>query len=136
MAQLIDHTILLITEAALVGERARSPDEFGACSVLQTALDQAKDIYVFMSSGTGLYMDMSSGYSYHMQRALDLINCNKLGGTKSSLFRRIVSLQPAIPYISVPTGKSPISKQLAKVEIEKSFVEGLSLSTPQSTITS
>ena len=39
MAQLIDHTILLITEAALAGERARSPDEFGACSVLQTALD-------------------------------------------------------------------------------------------------
>ena len=43
-AQLIDHTTLLIKDAALAGERARSPDEFGACSVLQTGLDQAKDI--------------------------------------------------------------------------------------------
>ena len=90
----------LLTEAAIACKRARSPDAFGACEALQTALDQDKDIYLFMSSGTGLLMDMSSGYSYQMQRTLDLTSCNKFGGAKGSLFRRLVFLQPAIPFVS------------------------------------
>ena len=59
MAQLIDHTIFLITEAALHGKRARSPDAHGACEVIKMALEQQKDKYLFFSSGTGLLIDMS-----------------------------------------------------------------------------
>ena len=93
MARMVDHTIYLITEAAMKGKKARSPDEFGACSVLQGSLDHDKDIHLFLSSSKGLIMDQSSGYSYQMQRSLDLSSSHKLGGSKGSLFRRIGRLQ-------------------------------------------
>ena len=109
-AKMIDHTIHIITDAALSGERARSSDEFGAVTVLQMAMDQSKDIILFLYSGTGLYMDMSSGYSYRIQRALDLINCNRLGGTNESSFRRIIFPAPTTPFVSLPNSKSPLSE--------------------------
>ena len=86
------------------------------------AVEQQKDIYLFLSSGTGLLMDLAGGYNYQMQKALDLTNCNKFGGAKGGLLRRIIFLQPAIPSIKVPSSKTPLKEKLAKVEIEKANV--------------
>ena len=102
-AQLLTHTVWLIADAAEKGVKPRSPDEHGACSVLQMAYDKGKEIHLFISSGSGLISDQASGTSYQMQRGLNLISSEKLGKGKSSAFKRIVFLQPAIPSIPMPT---------------------------------
>ena len=102
MAQLIDLTIFKITQAVLVNKRARCSDAHGCCEVIQQAIEKQKEIYLFLSSDTGLVIDQSGGYSYQMQRAIDLINCKSFGGARNGMFRRIVFLTPAIPAIQLP----------------------------------
>jgi len=92
MGQLIDLTIFKIVQAALSEKRARCNDEHGACEVIQQAIEKQKEIYLFLSSGTGLVIDQSGGYSYQIQRALDLVNCKSFGGARNGMFRRIIFL--------------------------------------------
>ena len=78
-AQLLTHTVWMLADAAENDVKPRSPDEHGACSVLQIAYDKGKDIHIFISSGSGLISDQASGTSYQMQRGLNLISSDKLG---------------------------------------------------------
>ena len=117
-AQLLTHTVWLIADAAEKGVKPRSPDEHQACSVLQMAYDKGKEIHLFISSGSGLISDQASGTSYQMQRGLNLSSSEKLGKGKSSVFKRIVFLQPAIPSIPMPTEKTEMKERLAMLEIE------------------
>jgi len=120
MGQLIDLTIFKIVQAALSEKRARCNDEHGACEVIQQAIEKQKEIYLFLSSGTGLVIDQSGGYSYQLQRALNLVNCKSFGGARNGMFRRIIFLAPAIPFIQLPKSDSPLKEMMAKVEVEKS----------------
>ena len=61
MGQLIDLTIFNIVQAVLNEKRARCNDEHGACEVIQQAIEKQKEIYLFLSSGTGLVIDQSGG---------------------------------------------------------------------------
>ena len=119
-AQLLTHTMWILADAAENDVKPRSPDEHGACSVLQIAYDKGKDIHIFISSGSGLISDQASGTSYQMQRGLNLISSDKLGKGKSNQFKRIIFLQPAIPSIPMPTVQTGIKEKLAMVEIEMS----------------
>ena len=119
-AQLLTHTIWMLADSAENDVKPRSPDEHGACSVLQIAYEKGKDIHIFISSGSGLISDQAAGTSYQMQRGLNLISNEKLGKCKSNLFKRIIFLQPAIPSIPMPTVQTSIKEKLAMIEIEMS----------------
>ena len=119
-AQLLTHTIWMLADAAECDVKPRSPDEHGACSVLQLAYEKGKDIHIFIASGTGLVSDQAAGTSYQMQRGLRLISNDKLGKGKSNLFKRLIFLQPAIPSILYPTEDTCTKEKLAMMEIEMS----------------
>jgi hypothetical protein len=77
VAHLLTHSVWMVADAAEKGVKPRSLDEQGACSALQLAIDNGKEIHLFISSGSGLISDQASGTSYQMQRGLDLISSGK-----------------------------------------------------------
>jgi hypothetical protein len=119
-AQLLTHTIWLLADAADCEVRPRSPDEHGACTVVQLTYEKGKEIHIFIASGTGLVSDQAARTSYQMQRGLRLISNDKLGKGKSNLFKRLSFLQPAIPSIPYPTADTSTKEKLAMMEIEMS----------------
>jgi hypothetical protein len=119
-AQLLTHTIWMLADAAESNVKPRSADEFGAASALQVAYEREKEIHIFLTSGTGLVSDQAAGTSYQMQRGLRLISDDKLGRGKSSLFKRLIFLQPAIPSIDFAKEDTSIKDKLAIYEIEMS----------------
>ena len=94
---LLDHTIFMVSQATINDTPPRSNDQFGPVHTLEEAIRLEKDIHVFLASGTGLILEGSSGYTYQMQRALDLIAFKSLGTDKSSPFKRVVFIQPTTP---------------------------------------
>jgi hypothetical protein len=108
----------MISDAANKEVKPRSSDEHGACSVMQMAIDKGKEIHIFISSGSGLISDQASGTSYQMTRGRNLISSDKLGKGKTSVFKRIIFLPPAIPSIPYPTERTMMKERLAMLDIE------------------
>ena len=100
--------------------RPRSPDEHGACTVLQLAYEKGKEIHIFIASGTGLASDQAAGTSYQMQHGLRLISNDRLGKGKGNLFIRMIFLKPAIPSIPYPAADTCTREKVAMMEIELS----------------
>ena len=70
------------------------------------------------SSGTSLILEGPAGYTYSMQRGLDLLSCKSFGIGKHNLFRRIVFPQPVINNISRPTNRPTLKQLMAHLSIE------------------
>ena len=77
-------------------------------------------MHLFTCSGSGLISDQPSGTSFQMQRGLNLISSDKLGKGKTSVFKRIIFLQPAIPSIPYPTETTRMKERPAMLNIEMS----------------
>ena len=93
-------------------------DAFGPVTVLNRALLLGKEIHVFISSGSGMRADQATGYSVEMQRIINLTSSRAFGEGRSTLFKNVVFLQPAIPFLKPPTKDMDIKQQMALVEIE------------------
>jgi hypothetical protein len=64
VAQLLTHTAWMIDDTAAKELKPRSPDEHGACSVIQMAIDKGREVHLFICSGSGLISDQPSGTSF------------------------------------------------------------------------
>ena len=84
----------MVSQAAINKTPPRSNDQFSLVHALEEAIRLEKEIHVFLASGTGLILEGSSGYTYQMQRALDLIARKSLGTGKSNPFKRCVFTHP------------------------------------------
>ena len=87
-------------------------------SALEEALKLGKDIHIFLGSGTGLILEGPSGYTYQMQRALDLTACKSFGTGKSNPFKRIVFAQPATHNTAMANNDSSMKEMMAHLNLE------------------
>ena len=123
----------MLTTAAIDNVEPRSNDPHGPVHALREAIRQNKEVHIFISSGTSLILEGPAGYSYAMQRALDLISCKSFGVGKHNLFRRMVFIQPCINNVKGPTNRSTMKEMMAHLSVESSNMARL-LSISSSTV--
>ena len=95
-----------------------SEDAHGPVTVLNRALLLGKEIHVFIASGTGMRADQATSYSVEMQHIINLTSSRCFGQGRHTLFKNVVFLQPAIPFLNPPTNEMPHKQQLALIDIE------------------
>ena len=95
-----------------------SADAHGPVTVLNRALLLGKEIHIFIASGSGMRADQATGYSVEMQRIINLTSSRCFGEGRKTMFKTVVFLQPAIPYLDPPMNSMPLKQQMALVEIE------------------
>ena len=54
--------------------------------------------------------DQATGYSVEMQRIINLTSSRCFGEGRRTLFKNVVFLQPAIPYLKPPTNQMPLNQ--------------------------
>jgi hypothetical protein len=86
--------------------------------VLQMAVLQGRQIHMFISSGTGLIADQAAGYTFQIQRALNLLSAECYGRGKEGVFKRVIFPQPLIPYVERPSKHLTAEQRIAKYELE------------------
>ena len=118
LGQILDHVFHMVVAAWVSGEEPRSSDEHGPVHALHQALKMNKEIHIFISSGTSLILEGPSGYSYQMQRGLDLMACKSFGTGTNNLFRRVVYIQPTINNTVRPTNNMTMRHLMAHITVE------------------
>ena len=94
-SMLLDHIFHMLTTAAIADVEPRSNDPQGPVHALREAILLGKEVHIFISSGTSLILEGPAGYTYAMQRALDLTACKSFRVGKHNLFRRMILSSPA-----------------------------------------
>ena len=120
MSKLLDHVLFMVTQAAMNDVPPRSNDEFGLVHASGEAIKQGKDIHIFRGSGTGLILEGLSGYTYQMQRSMDLPACKSFGTCRSNPCNRAVFVKPAPPNTVMATNTSSMKEMMAHLNLESS----------------
>ena len=97
---------------------ARSNYPQGPVHALREAIMLGKEVHIFISSGTSLILEGPAGYTYAMQRALDLTACKSFGVGKHNLFRRMIFVQPCTNNTTRPDNKSSVKEMMAHLSVE------------------
>lgn len=118
LGQILDHVFHMVVAAWVSGEEPRSSDEHGPVHALHKALQLNKEIHIFISSGTSLILEGPAGYTYQMQRGLDLMACKSFGTGKSNLFSRVVYIQPTINNTVKPNNDMSLRHLMAHITVE------------------
>ena len=116
-SMLLDHIFHMLTTAAIANVEPRSNDQFGPVHALREAILLGKEIHIFICSGTSLILEGPAGYTYAMQRALDLTACKSFEMSKYNLFRRIIYVQPATNTTTRTDNQSSVKEMMAHLSV-------------------
>ena len=102
---------------AIDNVEARSNYPQGPVHALREAIMLGKEVHIFISSGTSLILE-GPGYTYVMQRALDLTACKSFGAGKQNLFRRMIFFQPCTNNTTRPDDRSSVKEMMVHLSVE------------------
>jgi hypothetical protein len=122
MMDLAIHTVWLIVNewSKKPPKSAVSLDEFGACTLLQMALNRGTKVVLFFASGSGLTLEGPQGQTYAMARIMQLCCAIQFKQGESSLISRVIFPQPLIPSIGRPDITMGPAFNIPKFEMESS----------------
>ena len=81
---------------------AVSADAHGALTLLQMALKKDKKVTLVFASGSGLTLEGAKGYTFAMQRILQLCNAKEFKEGYIPLIIQVIFPQPLITYTKRP----------------------------------